>query len=114
MSNKTRRTHSIQGRLSDDEYEAFNRKFNASGMKSRSDFFRHMIFKGYIVKFNDFEMKELLRLARTISNNCNQVAVRANSGGNVYPQDIAALREEVNQLWQPLRYFQSQLMNLHH
>ena len=44
MSNKTRRTHSIQVRLSDEEYEAFNRKFNASGMKSRSDFFRKMIF----------------------------------------------------------------------
>ena len=53
MSNKTKRTHSIQVRLSDEEYEAFNRKFTASGMKSRSDFFRHMIFTGYIVIFND-------------------------------------------------------------
>lgn len=114
MSNKTRRTHSIQVRLNDDEYEAFNRKFNASGMKSRSDFFRRMIFEGYIVKFNDSKMKELLKLARTISNNFNQVAVRANSGGNVYPEYITALREEVNQLWQPLRYFQSQLMSLRH
>ena len=50
MSNKTKRNHSIQVRLSDEEYEAFNRKFNASGMKSRSDFFRHMIFTGYIVR----------------------------------------------------------------
>ena len=114
MSNKTKRTHSIQVRLSDEEYEAFNRKFKASGMKSRSDFFRHMIFKGYIVKFNDDELKELLKLARSISNNFNQVAVRANSGGKVYPEDISALREGVEKLWQPLRYFQSQLMSLHH
>ena len=114
MSNKTKRTHSIQVRLSDEEYEAFNRKFTASGMKSRSDFFRHMIFKGYIVKFNDDELKELLKLARSISNNFNQVAVRANSGGKVYPEDISALREGVEEIWQPLRFFQSQLMNLHH
>ena len=80
-------------------------------MKSRSDFFRHMIFKGCIVKFND---DELLKLARSISNNFNQVAVRANSGGKVYPEDISALREEVDKLWQPLRFFQSQLMSLHH
>ena len=113
MSNKTKRTHSIQVRLSDEEYEAFNRKFTASGMKSRSDFFCHMIFTGYIVKFND-ELKELLKLARSISNNFNQVAVRANSGGKVYPEDISALREEVDKLWQPLRFFQSQLMNLRH
>ena len=114
MSNKTRRTHSIQVRLSDDEYEAFNRKFNASGMKSRSDFFRHMIFAGYIVIFNDEKMNELLKLARGISNNFNQVAVRANSGGKVYAEDISALREEVDKLWQPLRYFQSLLMTLQH
>ena len=83
-------------------------------MKSRSDFFRHMIFKGYIVKFNDDELKELLKLARSISNNFNQVAVRANCGGKVYPEDISALWEGVEKLWQPLRFFQSQLMNLHH
>ncbi len=104
----------IQVRLSDEEYEAFNRKFNASGMKSRSDFFRHMIFTGYIVIFNDDKMNELLKLARSISNNFNQVAVRANSGGKVYPEDISVLREEVDKLWQPLRFFQSQLMSLHH
>ncbi|EGC04149.1 plasmid mobilization protein [Ruminococcus albus] len=114
MSNKTKRNHSIQVRLSDEEYEAFNHKFNASGMKSRSDFFRHMIFTGYIVIFNDDKMNELLKLARSISNNFNQVAVRANSGGKVYPEDISALREEVDKLWQPLRFFQSQLMSLHH
>ena len=113
MSNETRRKHSIQVRLSDDEYEAFNRKFKASGMKSRSDFFRHMIFTGYIVVFNDDRMKELLKLARTISNNFNQVAVRVNRGGGIYKNDIDELKEEVDKLWQPLRFFQSQLMSLH-
>ena len=64
--------------------------------------------------FNDDKMNELLKLARSISNNFNQVAVRANSGGGIYKNDIDALREEVDKLWQPLRYFQSQLMSLHH
>ena len=114
MKGETKRKHSIQVRLSDEEYEAFNRKFNASGMKSRSDFFRKMIFQGYIVQFNEKELKDLLKLARSISNNFNQVAVRANSGGKVYPEDISALREEVDKLWQPLRFFQSQLMSLQH
>ena len=114
MSNKTKRTHSIQVRLSDEEYEAFNRKFNASGMKSRSDFFRKMIFQGYIVQFNENDLKDLLKLARNISNNINQIAVRANSGGGVYADDIAEIRKGVDQLWQPLRFFQSQLMSLQH
>ena len=113
MKGETKRKHSIQVRLSDEEYEAFNRKFRNSGMKSRSDFFRKMIFQGYIVKFSEFELKELIRLARNISNNINQIAVRANSGGGVYADDIAEIRKGVDQLWQPLRYFQSQLMSLH-
>ena len=113
MSNETKRKHSIQVRLNDEEYEAFNRKFKASGMKSRSDFFHHMIFTGYIVVFNDDRMKELLKLARTISNNFNQVAVRVNRGGGIYKNDIDELKEVVDKLWQPLRSFQSQLMSLH-
>ena len=68
MKGETKRKHSIQVRLSDEEYEAFNRKFNASGMKSRSDFFRKIIFQGYIVQFNENELKDLLKLARNISN----------------------------------------------
>lgn len=114
MKGETKRKHSIQVRLSDEEYEAFNRKFNASGMKSRSDFFRKMIFQGYIVQFNENELKDLLKLARNISNNINQIAVRSNSGGGVYADDIAEIRKGVDQLWQPLRFFQSQLMSLQH
>ena len=114
MKGETKRKHSIQVRLSDEEYEAFNRKFRNSGMKSRSDFFRKMIFQGYIVQFNENELKDLLKLARNISNNINQIAVRANSGGGIYKNDIDELREGVEKLWQPLRFFQSQLMNLHH
>ncbi|WP_295130196.1 hypothetical protein [Ruminococcus sp.] len=41
------------------------------------------------------------------------MAVRANSGGRVY-DDIAEIKEGVNRLWQPLRYFQSLLMTLQH
>ena len=114
MKGETKRKHSIQVRLSDEEYEAFNRKFRNSGMKSRSDFFRKMIFQGYIVQFNENELKDLLKLARNISNNINQIAVRANSGGKIYDNDIADIKKGVDQLWQPLRYFQSQLMSLQH
>lgn len=76
--------------------------------------FSNLDFQGYIVQFNENELKDLLKLARTISNNINQIAVRANSGGGVYADDIAEIRKGVDQLWQPLRFFQSQLMSLQH
>ena len=114
MENKKRRDLYLKIRVNQDELDFIDRKFRESGMKSRSDFVRAMIVQGYIIKFNEYELKELIRLARNISGNINQIAVRANSGGRVYDDDIAEIKEEVNKLWQPLRYFQSQLMNLHH
>ena len=100
--------------VNQEELDYIDRKFQESGMKSRSDFVRAMIYQGYIVKFSEFELKELIRLARNISSNINQIAVRANSGGGVYADDIAEIRKGVDQLWQPLRFFQSQLMSLQH
>ena len=111
--NKNRRDLYLKIRVNQEELDAIDRKFRNSGMKSRSEFVRTMIFEGYIVQFNEEKLSEILRLARNISGNINQIAVRAN-GGRVYDNDIAEIKEGVNKLWQPLRFFQSQLMSLHH
>ena len=113
MENSKRRDLYLKIRVNQEELDYIDRKFRESGMKSRSDFVRAMIYQGYIVKFSEFELKELIRLARNISSNINQIAVRANSGGKIYDNDIADIEKGVDQLWQPLRYFQSQLMSLH-
>ena len=113
MENSKRRDLYLKIRVNQEELDYIDRKFRESGMKSRSDFVRAMIYQGYIVKFSEFELKELIRLARNISSNINQIAVRANSGGKIYDNDIADIKKGVDQLWQPLRFFQSQLMSLH-
>ena len=112
--NKNRRDLYLKIRVNREELEAIDRKFRNSGMKSRSEFVRAMIFEGYIVQFSEDKMNELLKLARSISNNVNQITVRANSSGKVYAEDIADIRKGVEELWQPLRYFQSLLMTLRH
>ena len=98
--NKNRRDLYLKIRVSREELDAIDRKFRNSGMKSRSEFVRAMIFEGYIVQFNEEKLSEILRLARNISGNINQIAVRANSGGRVYDDDIAEIKEGVNRLWQ--------------
>ena len=104
----------MQIRLTEAEYEAIERKFRNSGLKSRSEFIRAMIFEGYIVHFDEEKFDKIYKLIGSISNNVNQIAVRANSTGKVYDEDIAQIKEEINQIWQPLRYFQSQLLRLKH
>ena len=43
----------MQIRLTEAEYEAIERKFRNSGLRSRSEFVRAMIFEGYIVHFDE-------------------------------------------------------------
>ena len=48
--NKNRRDLYLKIRVSREELDAIDRKFRNSGMKSRSEFVRSMIFEGYIVQ----------------------------------------------------------------
>lgn len=112
LNERNSRTQFLKIRVSEEELEAINRKFKNSGMKSRSSFIRTMILEGHIVVFSETELKEIYRLMVTIANNVNQIAIMANSTGKVYKEDIAEIKEGINKIWQPLRYFQSLLLRL--
>ncbi len=102
----------MQIRLTQEEYEAIERKFQNSGLKSRSEFIRTLIFEGIIVHISEDKLRKIYRLVNNIAGNINQIAVRVNSTGNVYDEDIAEIKEGLQKIWQPLRYFQSQLQKL--
>ena len=61
----------MQIRLTEAEYEAIERKFRNSGLKSRSEFIRAMIFEGYIVHFDEEKFDKIYKLIGSISNNVN-------------------------------------------
>ena len=114
MIGKETHNRYMQIRLTEDKYEAIERKFQNSGLRSRSAFVRAMIFEGHIVQFNEADLKAIRRLIGNISANVNQIALRVNNTGNLYAQDIAEIKEGINQIWQPLNYFQSELLKLKH
>lgn len=102
----------MQIRLSQEEFQAIERKFQNSGLRSRSEFIRTLIFEGIIVRISEDELKEIHRLVNNIAGNVNQIAVRVNSTGNIYAEDISEIKEGLQKIWQPLRYFQLQLQKL--
>ena len=102
----------MQIRLTEAEYEAIERKFQNSGLRSRSEFIRAMIFEGYVVHFNKDEFSKIYRLIGSISNNINQIAVRVNSTNKVYAEDFANIREGQDKIWQLLNSLQSKLLRL--
>lgn len=101
-------------RVTEEELEAFKRKFHNSGIKTFSGFIRTMLLDGYIVHFNEDELHEIHRLATTISNNINQVIVHISRDDDSFDSDIAEIKEKMNQIWQSLIFFQGKYLQLKH
>ncbi|MCM1006448.1 MAG: MobC family plasmid mobilization relaxosome protein [Ruminococcus flavefaciens] len=114
MKDKNKRTLYLKVRVSPEEMNAIKKKFANSGKDSLSGFVRAMIFEGYIVQMDGNELRQIHKLASNIANNINQIAVRINSTGNIYTDDIADIKDGVNKLWQPLRFLQTELLKVKH
>ena len=99
-------------RVSKEEAKLIENKFRNSGYKSKSDFFRIMIFQGQIIKVSDEYLSDFRRKFTSVSNNINQIALRLNASGNIYPEDIAEIKNGVNEIWQQLRFFRSLLLKV--
>ncbi len=112
MKDENKRNLYLKVRVSQEEMDAIKRKYKNSGMDSLSGFVRAMIFEGYIVQMDGNELRQIHKLASNITNNINQIAVRVNRMGNIYADDIAEIKDEVNKLWQPLNFLQSKILQL--
>ena len=108
MSDDSRKI-TIKFRVNDEENKLLEEKFLLSKCSSKSQFIRAMIFKGFIIKFDDKKLKNISRNIAGIASNINQIAVRVNSTGNIYAEDISEIQRDINELWRQLRYFQSEL-----
>lgn len=102
---KNKRDIFLKIRVTDEELEAFKRKYKNSGMRTFSGFVRAMLLDGYIVHFNEDKLNEIYRLATSISNNINQIIVQVSSNDNSFDSDFAEIKEKMAQIWQPLNYF---------
>lgn len=112
MKNESKRNLYLKVRVSQEEMDAIKCKFKNSGMDTLSGFVRAMIFEGYIVQMDGNELRQIHRLASNIANNINQIAVRINSTGNIYADDIADIKDGVNKFWQPLNFLQTKILQL--
>ena len=109
-----KRDRYLKIRVTEEELEAFKRKFKNSGMRTFSGFVRAMIFEGYIVYFNEEELREIYRLVANISNNINQIILHVSRDYDSFDSDIAEIKEKMNRIWQPLNFFQAKVLQLKH
>lgn len=111
MSN-SKRKHYIQIRLSDEEKELLEKKFKSSRANSKSQFVRRMIIDGVVIRLEEEKLTKIYRAVASAASNINQIAVRVNSTGNFYNEDLVEIKKGVDEILQQQRYFQSVLLKL--
>lgn len=99
-------------RATKEEAELIEKKFRNTGGKNKSRFFRDLIIMGYILKFNEEDMKKRLSLLSNIASNFNQIAMRVNSTGNIYASEIEEMKKGIQEIWQQQNYIQYTLQKL--
>ena len=99
MENRTR-TRQVHLDLSDDEWDLLNRKYIASGMKSKMAFLRHLIIYGFCYQVDYSELQKYNWYLSNISNNLNQIARVANSCGAIESEKIIEASKLMEEVWQ--------------
>lgn len=101
----------IEATLGDDVMKIFNRKFEVSGLKSRSEFVRQLIIYGLVCYMDFSEIKENNMQLAAIGRNINQIARKVNTTGSIFKEDIKELKEAMDKVWQLQRSIQSKLLS---
>ena len=87
------RTVGLYFKVSPEEMALIEQKMEQAGTANKRAYLRKMAVDGYVIRLDLGEMKELLRLLRSVSNNVNQIARRCNETGNLYGEDVEDLRK---------------------
>jgi len=98
--------------VNDEEYDLIQEKMKIFGTRLMGAYLRKMAIDGYIIKLELPELKETTQLLGILSNNVNQMAKIANSGGRIYKQEIKEVQQQLEQVFTLLRKIYLQLSQI--
>lgn len=99
-------------RVSQTEKDFIIQKARLAESSSTGAYIRKMAIAGVIVKYENQDIKRIIKSLNGISKNINQMAIRVNSTSRMYNEDFEYMKEELNRIWQSLNYIQSALLSL--
>lgn len=88
--------------LSPDERAKIQERMADVDIRNLSAYVRKMALNGYVLHVDLTPVKDIVSLQRRCANSLNQIAVRANTSGGVYPDKIKVLQKDYADLWGPL------------
>ncbi len=99
MTSKEKRLVKHSFKTTESEEDVIRKKMKAFGITNKSVYLRAMALKGYLLKVNLPEIRELIRLLKNLTNNVNQIARRLNERGSIYETEIDDIRHRMDELW---------------
>ena len=112
MASKEKREIQHNFKTTEAEDSVIRQKMKAFGITNQSVYLRAMAIKGYLLKVNLPEIRELIRLLKNLTNNVNQIARRLHEGGSVYETEIDEIKENQSELQAMLNRILQQLDHL--
>ena len=97
---KRSRSLNVSFRVSEQERAMIEKKMELAGIRSLRAYLLKMAVDGYVVQLDLSEVREMVSLLRTATNNLNQIARRTNEMGNLYATDVEDLRGHYDRLWE--------------
>ncbi len=98
MQNLKQRIH-IGFRVTEEEQELIRQAQERAGFTSLRAYLLKMAVNGYVINIDLKDVRECSRLLRIAGNNVNQLARRANAGGNIYAADIEDIQTRLGEIW---------------
>ena len=99
MANRNRPVQ-VKFRVTPEERKMIDRRMEQAGITNMAAYLRKMAIDGYVVKLELPELRDFISLLRRTSNNFNQIARRVNSTDRIYADDIAEMKNLLEQIWE--------------
>lgn len=96
---KRKRNVQLHFMVSEQERKIIDEKMEQLGTKNLGAYLRKMAVDGYVIHLDLSDIRELVSLLRRTSNSLNQLTKRVHQTGNIYIEDLEALRQSYDKLW---------------
>ncbi len=96
--------------VSEYEKELIRRKMKLFGIRNMSAYLRKIAIDGRLIKVETSGLDELCRQVSGVSKNINQITKRINSTNDIYADDVIAIKQELEKIWQLLKSTLSALL----
>jgi hypothetical protein len=94
-----KRTVQIKFRVTEAERGFILEKMKLLNTTNLAAYLRKMAIDGYVINADYSDIKKMTAEIQKIGVNVNQIARRVNATGNVYAQDIAEVKEALDEIW---------------